>query len=287
MKPSVSGVVGGNQPHAVRRGDDRNAPAALERGDFGSRLRQGGAVTDEEDRPLRPGDQRDGGGEILGVGARPMGAMAMRRSGGRDLRLLLEDVVGDVEIDRPRPPGDHRVEGLTQRQRQHLDPARLERPLDHRPQHLGEIGLIVGVEFLERPAIGLGGRHVGGDRQEGRGIRQRGDERHHDVGRARPGRGQRRDRAVLHPEIGVRHVAGALFVARRDQPHAVADGVERIEDAHVAVPAHAEDERHLLFDQVLGDDLATLHSAHDVRLQPIPPHAMMVIMRSSLISRTA
>jgi hypothetical protein len=59
-------------------------------------------------------------------------------------------------------------------------------------------------------------------------------------------------------EERVGHVAGRLLVTRRDRPDGVGAIVERVEQPDVAVPAQAEDVRHLLAHQVLDDDLAAV-----------------------------
>ena len=118
------------------------------------------------------------------------------------------------------------------------------------------------VELLERAAVELRGRHVRGDGEERRGIRERDGERHDDVRRAGAAGGERRRRRVAHAKVGVRHVAGDLLVARRDELDAVARVVEAIEHTDVAVPADPEHVRDFVADQVLGDDLGTLHAGH-------------------------
>jgi hypothetical protein len=94
---------------------------------------------------------------------------------------------------------------------------------------------------------------------------------------------------MLHAEIGVRHVAGRLLVARGNQRDLVAHLVERVENPDVAVAADAEHERRLLLDQIFGDQLAALHPSHPAPFasQPTGAQASMVTMRSSLISRIA
>ena len=120
-----------------------------------------------------------------------------------------------------------------------------------------EIRLVVPVQFLERPAVELRGRHVRGDREQRGRIGLRDGERHDEVRGARTGRGERRDRLVLHAEVAVGHVRGGLLVARRDELDLVAHLVQRIEQADVAVAADAEHVGDLLLDQEFRDEIAT------------------------------
>ena len=277
-------IVGGHATHRIGRGDDGNAERFGQRGDLGSRFGQRRAVADEQRGLARLREQRQ---RRRDVGIRRAGPMRTEDRRGRrnlDVVLLLEDVVRHVEVHRARAPGQHGVERLAQRERQHVDPRRLERALDDRAQHRREVGLVVLVDLLERRAVGLRGRHVGGDREQRRGIRQRGRQRHRQVGRTRAGRRERGDGLVPDAEIRVGHVARALLVPRRDQLHLIADLVERIEDPHVAVAADPEHVRNLLADQVFGDQLAAFHLRHGLCSRY---SVAKVTMRSSVISRTA
>jgi hypothetical protein len=53
-----------------------------------------------------------------------------------------------------------------------------------------------------------------------------------------------------------------LLVAGRDHLDAVARVVERVEHADVAMPADAEHVGDLVLDQILRDQLGTLHARH-------------------------
>jgi hypothetical protein len=64
-------------------------------------------------------------------------------------------------------------------------------------------------------------------------------------------------------EVSVGHVACRLLVARRNQLDPVLAFPQAVEQADVAVAADAEDVRHPLADQELGDEIATLHARHD------------------------
>ena len=179
-----------------------------------------------------------------------------------DVVFFLVHVVWHVDVHRSGATGDHRVEALPEGQWQHVHARGLERALHHRTDNGREIRLVVRVDLLERCAIRLRGRHVRGDGEECRRIRQCGRERHHQVCRARTGGSEGRDRLVLHAEIAVGHVAGALLVARRNEHQLVAHRVQRIKDADVAVATDTEDVRHLLLHEVFGDQFAAFHFRH-------------------------
>ena len=207
-------------------------------------------------------DQVERGRDLVRRCAAALRAEPRRRRRHLDVVLLLEHVERHVDVHRARAARQHRGGRLAQRERQHVDARRLERAFHHRADHVDEVGLVVAVDLLERRAVELLGRHVRGDREQRGGIRQRDLQRHHDIGGAGPARGQRRDRLVAHAEIGVRHVGGDLLVARRDQLDPVARAVERVEHADIAVPADAEHVRNLVPDQMLRDQVGTLHPRH-------------------------
>ena len=206
-----------------------------------------------------------------GDGAAALRAELRRSRRHLDVVLLLEHVERHVDVHRPGPAGQHRGGRLAQRERQHVDARRLERALHHRPDHVDEIRLVVPVDLLERRAVELLRRHIRRDGEQRGGIRQRDLQRHHDIGGARPARGERRDRLVAHAEIGIRHVRGDLLVARRDELDPVARAVERIEHADIAVPADAEHVRDLVPHQMLRDQVGTLHPWHFAKSFVVPP----------------
>jgi hypothetical protein len=72
------------------------------------------------------------------------------------------------------------------------------------------------------------------------------------------------------PDLVIRigHVTGGLLVMRRDRLDAVGRRGGRIEEADIAVAAHAEEVRHLLLDQVLDHDLGAFVAACSVFLLP-------------------
>ena len=188
--------------------------------------------------------------------------VAARRRLGLDLCLFLEQVERDVDVDRAGPPAQHRRRRLAKRQGKHVDARRLVAVLDHRADDVREVGLVMAVDFLERTAVELRRRHVGGDGEEGRRIGLRNGQRHHQIGRAWTARGQRGDGLVADTKVGVGHVSGDLLVARRDQRNLVADVVERVQHADVAMPADPEDVGDCLRDQELGNEFRAFLSFH-------------------------
>ena len=242
--------------HAVRRADHGNAVLGRKLRELLASLGQRRAVADEEHGPARLRQKFNDSLNIFGRRAATSLIEAVPGLLELDLCFFLEQVVRHVEIDGPRPAAGRRRNGLPQGERQHVDARGLEASLHHRTHHIGEVGLVVSVQLLERAAVELRGRHVGGDREKCGGVSLRHGERHDEVRRARAGGRERGHRLVLDAEVAVGHVPGGLLVARRDEPHLVAHLVERIEQADVAVAADAEDVRDLLLDQEFGDQLA-------------------------------
>ncbi len=76
----------------------------------------------------------------------------MRQRRKFDVILLLENVVGDVEIDRTRRPVTM-VSNAWRNASGSVDAARLKRPLHHRAENLRKVGLIVRIKLLKRSAI--------------------------------------------------------------------------------------------------------------------------------------
>ena len=149
--------------HAVGRRDHRDAEFFGEFGELAAGFRQRDAMADEEHRPLRGKDQVERARDVVGRGAASLRVERRRRRRHLDVVFLLKDVERHVDIYGARPAGQHRGHRLAQRQRQHVDAGWLETTLHHRAQHVDEIGLKMPVDLLERAAVELRGRHVGGD----------------------------------------------------------------------------------------------------------------------------
>ena len=206
----------------------------------GARLGQRHAVADEDHRALRRQQPVHGPGDVGLAGAAAARVVAVPGRLLVHLAALHEEVVGHVEVDRAGASAGHGGGGLAHGERQHLHPRRLERALHHRLDDVVEVGSVVAVQLLERPAVELRGRHVGGDGKHRRRVGLRHRQRHDQVGRARPGGGQRGGGAMRDAEEAVGHVCGGLLVAWRDQLDLVASFIEGIEQTDVAVPADAE-----------------------------------------------
>ena len=93
----------------------------------------------------------------ISSGEAPLRCVFERRRGRRqfDVVFFLEHVERHVDVHRPRPARQHGGHRLAQRQRQHVDARRLPAALDHRADDVGEVGLEVLVDFLERAAVEL------------------------------------------------------------------------------------------------------------------------------------
>ena len=119
--------------------------------------------------------------------------------------------------------------------------------------------------LLERRPVELGGGHVAGDGQERRGVHQRRAERDQQVGRAGPDRGERGQRLVADPVVGVGDEAGRRLVVHRQGGDLFAPVVQRVEQAEITVPAQPHHIGHPLPDEVVGDDLRALHATSSRR----------------------
>jgi hypothetical protein len=219
-------------------------------------------VTDKHHRALRASDQVECLRDLFRRGAASLRVERRRWRRHFDVVFFLEHVERHVDVHRTGTTGQHGRRRLPQSERQHVDARRLKAALHHRAHDIHEIGLKVPVDLLKRTAIELRRRHIRGDGQKCRGIRQRAGERHDDVARARPAGRKRRDRLVANPEVGIRHVGGDLLVAWRHQRDAVARLVEWIEHADIAVAANAEDIGNVAGDQIFGDQLGAFHPRH-------------------------
>ena len=127
-----------------------------------------------------------------------------------------EDVEGNVEHHRARAAGHHGLPGLPHRERHHLAARRLEHLLAIGAHGGGKVGLIMPIQFLERAAVELAGRHVAGDRHERHRIEKGVAERDRQVGRARPAGGEGRGRPAGDAVIDVGHEAGDALMMHRD-----------------------------------------------------------------------
>ncbi len=136
----------------------------------------------------------------------------------RGLGRLLEQVERHIELDRARGGPASMVVVAWRRNRGSISTrVGWKLRLTTGRSTFGKSAWIVPVELLERAAVELLGRDVGGDRQKRRGIGERHRERHDQIAGAGPAGGERRGRLVADAEEGIGHMAGDLLVPRRDQ----------------------------------------------------------------------
>ena len=180
-------------------------------------------------KPGRPGDD-------LVVG-RVLGA-----------RLLLEGVLGDVDVDRSRAarPGD--VECLGEDPRQVVGVADEVVVLRHRQRDA------VDVDLLERVLADEDARHVAGDRDHRDGVEERGADARDEVRGAGSGRAHADADAARHPGVAVGGVGAALLVADEDVAdlRVVAEDVVQRQDHAARV---AEEDVDPLAHERLADDV--------------------------------
>src|SRR4029453_4240604 len=86
--------------------------------------------------------------------------------------------------------------------------------------------------------------------------------RAYDIAGTGPTRRQRCHRLVPYAEIRGGHVGCDLLMARRNQCDAVARFVQSIKDADIPVATESKNVWDFAFDQILGNDIATLHARH-------------------------
>ena len=245
----------------ARRRRDRDPQPLRERAQLVGRAAIAHALADQDHRPLRRASSMSTAlRHALGIGAAARGdvgapfARVGRLLGGG----LLEDVERHVEHHRPRPAGHHGLPRLPHHQRHLLAARRLEHLLAHGAHGRREVRLVVAVQFLERAAVELAGRHVAGDRHERHGVEIRVGERDRQVRRARAAGGEGRDRLAFDAVVDVGHEARDRLVVRRDGLDVALALEQRVEQADVAVAAQAEDVRHLLAHEIVDDDLAAV-----------------------------
>ena len=258
--PERQPMIGRHDARALRRVGDGDAEQLGEPAHLRSRLGQHGAVADEDHRPLGADEQLERAPRDLGRRRRPaidlVPPLPWIGHGGRR-RVFGEDVEWHVDVHGPRPPRRRRLERLSQRERQHLGTRHLEGALHVRADHGGKVRLVMAVRLLKGAAVELRRGHVPGDRDEGRGVHHRARERDGEVDRARATRRERRRRPMRHPIIRVGHVAGDLLVMDADHFDAIRALSERVHQADDPVAAQAEDVRHVLPHEILGDQIAS------------------------------
>ena len=207
------GLVDGTDPE--QRPGDRDLGLLGERDEVVPGLRVEHAVTGQDDRPPGPGDLGGGRLELARV------SVHVRTEAGqpgddflgarmRGAGLLLERVLGDVDVDRARPAGARDVERLGHDARQVVRVADQVVVLGHRQGDAVDVDLLEGVLADQR------GRDVAGDRDHRDRIEERGPDARDEVG------GTRARGAHAHPHptgdagIAVGRVGAALLVPDED-----------------------------------------------------------------------
>ena len=178
--------------------------------------------------------------------------------GDLDFGRFLENIERHVDVHRSGAAAAQEAECLLDRERQHFHARRLKALLHQGADDRREIALEIAAGFLERHAVELGGGHVAGDREKRGRIHHGPRERDRKIARSRSARGVGRHRLMADLVVGIGHVARRLLVMHRDRLDA-GGGIGRgVEKPDIAVPAHAEQVRDFLLDQVFDQDLRAL-----------------------------
>ena len=170
------------------------------------------AVAGQDDRALGCRDLRGRELELtrVAVHVRPeagqagddLGLGRMRRPG-----LLLQRVLGDVDVDRARPTGPGDVERLGDDARQVIGVADQVVVLGHRQRDAVDVDLLECVLADERA------RDITGDRDDGHGVQEGGADAGDEVGRAGSGGAHAHADPSGDPCVAVGGVSAALLVA--------------------------------------------------------------------------
>jgi hypothetical protein len=234
---------------------DRGIELLGEGQELGLRAGMEDAVAGEDDRALCGGDLRRGDLELLVVAVhrrseagQPRDHLLRGRMG--RLRLLLERVLRDVDVDRAGPAAAGDVERLGDHARQLVRVADEVVVLRHRQ------GDAVDVDLLERVLADQGRGHVAGDRDHRDRVEHRGADAGHQVGRAGPRGADAHADLAGRTGVPVGGVRAALLVAHEDVPQlrVVAEDVVQRQDHAARVAEHDLD---ALPEQRLAQDVGT------------------------------
>ena len=244
----------------AHRRRDRNLQTLGEREQLGRRAAVADRLPDEHDGALGIQQHVDRLHDTFRVGAaarRNIGApfLRVRRFLGRRFH---EHVERHIEHDGPRPARHHRFPRLPDRERHHLAARRLIDAFADAAHGRWEIGLALAVHLLEGAAIELAGRHVAGDGEKRHRVEIGRRERDRQVGRARPARGECRDRLARDAVIDVGHEAADALMMGRDRLDIGRALIQRVDELDVAVAAQAKRVGHLLLDQIVDDHLCAV-----------------------------
>ncbi len=115
-------------------------------------------------------------------------------------------------------------------------------------------------QFLEHAASAHVGVYRARQQQERDGVDVGIGHAHRRVGSARTDGGEHAAYPACDAVVRICHMRGALLVDRLHDRDLIFVIDERVEQCRVAVAGDAEEIRHLLRDQILGDDLPTGHA---------------------------
>ncbi len=218
------------------------------------------AVASQDDRPLR---RRDLGRRKLQLPAVTVEVRPEARQPGDDLclrrmpggRLLLQRVLGDVDVNRAGAPGAGDVERLGDDARQVVGVADQVIVLGHRQ------GDAVDVDLLEGVLADQGARDVARDRDHRHRVEKGGPDPRDEVRRAGSGGAHAHAHATRHPCVAVRRMCPALLVPDQHvaELRVVTQDVIQRQDHATGVA-----EEHI-------DALAEQRFAQDVGTDPGPP----------------
>ncbi len=230
----VVGVGAGDDADAHQRGDDGGGDGAGKFVNFLGSARSDGPSAGHDDGALALLDQLDRGGDPGEVLGGLLDAVVL--VGERLVDLGVDLVDGEVDVDRPRPPGPGDLPRLVDRVREAVDVGDAEVVLGDRHHQR------VGVDLLEGLRAEDLGADLAGEGDHGHRVRVGGGDPGQHVGGARPG--GRQAHAGLPGSAGeaVGGVAGALLVPDQDMPDRrfpdlVVDG----DDGPSRVPEHRLD----------------------------------------------
>ena len=218
---------------AEQRPGDRDARLLGERAELVHAVGDQHAVAGEDQRPLGRGDLAGGDLELLGV-AVDGGAEAGQagddvvEGGVLGARLLLQGVLGDVDVDGTGAAGAGEVERLGDDVRDVVGVPDQVVVLGHRQRDAGD------VDLLERVLADQRAGHVAGDRDHRDRVQLGGGDRGHEVGGAGTARPHAHADPAAGPGVAVGGVAAALLVADEDVPDlgvVAEDVVDREDDA--------------------------------------------------------
>jgi hypothetical protein len=132
-------------------------------------------------------------------------------------------ILGEREHDWPHAPAGRDLIRPRDELGDTIGAIDLRHPLRHRTEHASVI------DFLERLALHEVGAHLADEQNHRRRILKRGVYADGCIGRTRSARYQTDARLACHLSIRLGHVGRAILVTARNQPDAVAHGIQRVQ----------------------------------------------------------